>query len=227
MGRKPKISVEQKLEAVKKYLNNEGSLASISTVYAVNHETLRSWIINYESLGIEGISQRKTHNKYSACFKNQVVKAYLNGEGSFMDLAKKFKVPSKGTIVEWVMKYNSHEQLKSSCTGGATIMTKGRKTTFEERVKIVEYCIEHENNYTETAQKFEVSYQQVFSWVSKYEKNGVDALKDRRGKRKSVDEMTEIEKLRAENKLLRAKERKQQMEIDFLKKLEEIERRRS
>ena len=49
-------------------------------------------------------------------------------------------------------------------------MTKGRKTTFEERILIVIYCIEHQNNYTETAQKYQVSYQQVYSWITKYKK---------------------------------------------------------
>ena len=35
------------------------------------------------------------------------------------------------------MKYNGHEELKSSEIGGGTIMIKGRKSAFEERVKIV------------------------------------------------------------------------------------------
>ena len=34
-------------------------------------------------------------------------------------------------------RYNSHDKE----TGGRAIMTKGRKTTFEERVEIVQYCI--------------------------------------------------------------------------------------
>ena len=38
--------------------------------------------------------------------------------------------------------------------------------------------------------------------------------------------MTELEKLRAENKILRAQNRKQELELVFLKKLDEIERRR-
>lgn len=37
--------------------------------------------------------------------------------------------------------------------------------------------------------------------------------------------MTEMEKLEAENRLLRAENERKQMEIDFLKKLKEIERR--
>lgn len=105
-------------------------------------------------------------------------------------------------------------------------MTKGRATTYEERVEIVEYCIEHQYNYAETAQKFRVSYQQVYSWINKYLNDGVVALKDRRGKRKSEDEMSEVEKLRAQNKLLEAENRRKQMEIDLLKKLDEIKRRR-
>jgi transposase-like protein len=127
---------------------------------------------------------------------------------------------------KWVMKYNSHEKLKASGTGGMPIMTNGRKTTYDERVEIVKYCIEHQNNYAETAQKYQVSYQQVYMWTNKYESVGVEGLQDRRGKRKDEDEMSELEKLKAQNKLLEAQNRRQQMEIDFLKKLEEIERRR-
>jgi transposase len=126
----------------------------------------------------------------------------------------------------WILKYNSHEELKASGTGGMLIMTKGRKTTYDERIEIVKYCIDHQNNYTETAQKFQVSYQQVYTWTNKYEKDGINALQDKRGKRKDEDQMSEIEKLKAQNKLLEAQNRKQQMEIDFLKKLKELERRR-
>ncbi|MDT2304936.1 helix-turn-helix domain-containing protein [Paenibacillus larvae] len=43
------------------------------------------------------------------------------------------------------------------------------------------------------ADKFQVSYQQVYSWTNKYLTSGVDALQDRRGKRKSEDEMSEVE----------------------------------
>lgn len=105
-------------------------------------------------------------------------------------------------------------------------MTKGRKTTYDERIEIVKYCIEQKNNYAETAQRFEVSYQQVYSWIRKYQTNGVEALQDKRGKRKSKSEMSELEKLKAQNKLLEAQNRSQQIEIDFLKKLKNIERRR-
>lgn len=105
-------------------------------------------------------------------------------------------------------------------------MTKGKKTTFDERVEIVEYCIAHDRNYTEAAEKFGVSYQQARNYTIKYEESGTEGLRDNRGRRKPADEMDELEKLRAEVKLLRAGKERAEMEVSFLKKLEEIERRR-
>ena len=71
-----------------------------------------------------------------------------------------------------------------------------------------------------------ISYQQIYQWTRKYQSNGVEGLIDKRGKRKSETEMSELEKLRAENKLLQAEKRRAQLEVAFLKKLDEIERRR-
>lgn len=105
-------------------------------------------------------------------------------------------------------------------------MTKGRNTTFEERIEIVQYCISHDHNYAETAEKYQISYQQARNYTVKYENSGVEALRDRRGKRKSLDEMSELERLRAENKILKAEKERAEMEVSFLKKLKEIERRR-
>jgi transposase len=105
-------------------------------------------------------------------------------------------------------------------------MTKGRKTTFNERVDIVQYCIAHEHNYAETSEKYQVSYQQARNYTTKYEANGIEALRDNRGKQKSQNEMNELEKLRAEIKILKAQKERAEMEASFLKKLEEIERRR-
>jgi transposase len=104
-------------------------------------------------------------------------------------------------------------------------MTKGRNTTYEERLKIVSYCIEHGNDYTAAVEKYGVSYQQIYSWVRKYNENGAEGLVDKRGKRKSESEMTELEKLRAENRLLEARNRRLELECAVLKKLEEIEGR--
>ena len=102
-------------------------------------------------------------------------------------------------------------------------MNKGRKTTQEERAQIVAFCIENGKDYGLTMEKYGVSYQQIYSWVRKYEEKGVEGLTDRRGKAKSEDKLTETERLRMENKILQAKLKDKEMEIKLLKKLKELE----
>ena len=102
-------------------------------------------------------------------------------------------------------------------------MTKGRKTTLEERIEIVAYCIENGKDYPKTIEKYGVSYQQIYSWIRKYEEKGVDGLCDGRGRTKPFDEMNEVERLKAENRLLRAQIEEKEMENLLLKKLNELE----
>lgn len=48
-------------------------------------------------------------------------------------------------------------------------MTIGRKTTFDERVDVVQYCIAHEHNYYATAEKYQIFYQQAQNYTVKNE----------------------------------------------------------
>lgn len=175
-------------------------------------------------MGMDAFTMRG-NKKYSSELKLSAVKDYLSGLGSQDDICLIYGIRSRYKLQQWIMKYNSHEELKTSGTGGITIMTKGRKTMYEERIEIIQYCIEHKNNYAKTAEKYQVSYQQVYSWVKKYESADVEALVDRRGRTKPEADMTELEKLRAENRLLKAENKRKEMEMAFLKKLDEIERR--
>lgn len=101
-------------------------------------------------------------------------------------------------------------------------MNKGRKTSQEERAEIVAFCIENNKNYTLTVEKYNISYQQIYSWVRKYEINGVEGLIDHRGKSKKQEDLTEADRLRMENKILQAKLKDQEMKIKLLKKLREL-----
>ena len=102
-------------------------------------------------------------------------------------------------------------------------MNKGRKTTQEERIEIVAFCIENGKDYGLTMEKYGVSYQQIYLWVRKYEEKGIDGLIDRRGKAKPEDELTEADRLRMENKILQAKLKDKEMELKLVKKLIELE----
>ena len=181
MGRKSIHTAEEKIYAVKEYLEGTISMSSIAEQLGINKESFRQWAAKYESMGTIAFTEQNKH--YSKYEKEQAVASYLAGEGSFMDICIKYKIHSTAQLKTWVKKYNGHEELKASGTGGTVIMTKGRKTTFEERVEIASYCISHAHNYAETAEKFKVSYQQARNYTIKYEKNGIDALQDNRGKR--------------------------------------------
>lgn len=43
--------------------------------------------------------------KYSFELKLEIVKAYLDGEGGYKYLAKRFNIPSEGNIRTWVASY--------------------------------------------------------------------------------------------------------------------------
>lgn len=56
-------------------------------------------------------------------------------------------------------------------------MTKGRSTTYDERISTVEDCIGNEHNCAITAEKHKISYQQVYMWVHKYKKTVLKLFK--------------------------------------------------
>jgi transposase-like protein len=220
-----RISIEVIIAAVKRCVSGESSYTEEMKLLGVPKQTLQDWIRKYETFGIEGFLP-SGNEKYSKGTKERAVNAYLNGEGSQAYICRKFKIKDRKTLRTWIKVYNSHRELRPSRGRGSDIyMTKGRNTTYEERVEIVSYCIEHGNDYVATIEKYGVSYQQIYSWVRKYKEKGAEGLVDKRGKRKLESEMTELEKLRAENRMLEARNKRLELECAVLKKLEEIEGR--
>jgi len=65
-------------------------------------------------------------------------------------------------------------------------MQRGRRATYEERLEIVNYTLTHEDNYQQAADKFNVSYPQVYTWVRKFREHGAAGLVDRRGRPKQA-----------------------------------------
>ena len=165
----------------------------------------------------------KKRKKYCAEFKLLAVQDYLAGNGSQREICRKHGISDHKMLRQWISCYNGHKDFKErSGARGEIYMTKGRKTTQEERAQIVAFCIEHGKDYALTVETYQVSYQQIYSWVRKYEASGVDGLVDRRGKAKPEDELTEAERLRQENRMLQAKLKDKEMEIALLKKLREL-----
>lgn len=110
----------------------------------------------------------RKNKSYPAELKYQAVADYLSGAGSLQAICKKYKIGNKKRLQDWIKLYNSHKELK--CHTGGSRMTKGRDTTYEERIALVHECIENGYNYTGIAQKHKVGYQQIYTWVQKYKK---------------------------------------------------------
>lgn len=227
MGRKEKIIVDKKIAAVKDYLTGKKGATQICVELQISKGSFRDWLRKYQLNGEQGLQCPKKNTYYPEALKLQAIADYEKGIGSLKDVCNKYNISSHGILQQWIKKYNDHNRFKSHNSKGDKNMIIGRKTTYEERVKIVSFCIENNDNYQLASEKYKVSYQQVYTWTTKYKEGGTEALIDRRGKRKNPEELTETEKFAAQIKLLEAENKRLQMENGFLKKLNEVERRRT
>lgn len=224
MPHKTKSSPEEKALLIKKYLEGEISAAKACEIAGVEKSSFQTWLRLYKQEGSLGLVTNGKCRVYSQELKINAVEVYLSGEGSLSDICLRYKIRSKKQLRDWIKLYNSGKNLNK--ISGGSRMKKSRKTTLEERIKIAKECIESGNNYGEIAKKYDVGYQQVYTWVRKFTQMGNLGLQDRRGQRKMNQEpltpeeeaRIKIAKLEHENYLLR-------MERDLLKKVEELERR--
>ena len=153
MGRKSKFTPMQKIEACEKYLNGHGSLRSISNELGITHELFRRWLLKYKNNGKDCFEETNTNNSYSSEFKMIVIKEYLEGKGSSTDIAAKYNI-TYSMVISWVNKYNNGEEKKDYDPKSEVYSMKSRKTTLEERIEIVKYALDNNNDYKRAADKF-------------------------------------------------------------------------
>jgi transposase-like protein len=224
MPAKIKVSPEEKVRLVCEYMSGHLSASEFARQYKTKDQVLYDWVRLYQTRGAEGLIPASRFRKYSPELKIRAVRDYLDGAGSLRALCTKYDISDDEMLRRWVKWYNSHGDFKQPSNGGVIYMAKGRSTTLDERIEIVSHCIASNKDYGKTIERYGVSYQQVYGWVRKYEKDGPDGLADRRGKRKVEAAMSEVEKLRAQLKLKEAENLRLQMENELLKKLEALER---
>ena len=226
MGRKPKCTIEEKISAVEDYLNGIRSVSEIMVDLSIKStRTIRNWILAYQNGGIEALCSVTANHSYSSEFKIEMVRKYINGEGSVTDLCARYGIPAHATLQKWISLYNANRELRDYDSKREVYMAEARrKTTREERKEIVDYCIRHDKDYKGTAAKYKVSYSQVYSWVRKYCERGEGGLEDRRGHHKTDREVDELERLRRENKRLKRQLEERDMLCELLKKVKEFER---
>jgi len=219
-----KHTLDERVAAVLSVIEKQRTVNTVAKEYEVTKSTINDWVRKYQADGVEGLKIAKTWKRYSSELKIRAVNFYLDGKGSLPVTCKEFNISSTSVLRQWINLYTSGQDIKSTGKGRDT-MNPGRKTTFQERIEIAQYTIANEYNYQEAAEKYQVSYQQVYSWVRKYEKDGEQSLHDRRGKSlESKPNLTDEEKLQLRIKELEHRNQYLEAENGLLKKLKEIER---
>ncbi|MCT4491226.1 transposase, partial [Levilactobacillus parabrevis] len=185
----------------------------------------RSWRELYKRDGLDGLKERHVWTRYSTKTKQQAVEAYLNGKGSLVEISNHFGLRSNTQLRDWIKKfqYNGTNKSLMATPSRRQVRIMSRKTTFEERIKIVEYVTAGKHSYSQASEHFNVSYQQVRAWVLKSKDGGYTALMDGRGRTKPVEEMTEVERLKLENRQLKAQLKEQEVMELFAKKFQELQ----
>lgn len=228
MSRKSKYSYEKKIQACEDYFNGRRSASQIANDFGFKKlpGSIQRWFNSYRERGSDSLLPKTKNSTYKKEFKQRVVEEYMDGKGSAEFLAAKYNIPAP-VLYRWILRYNSDMELKDYTPKQEVYMAEAkRKTMKEERIEIVEYCVKHNRDYKGTAEKYDVSYSQVYSWVKKYDIQGKDGLNDKRGQHKTDEEVDELEKLRRENKRLKRQLEEKDMAVELLKKVQEFERRR-
>ncbi len=109
--------------------------------------------------------------KYTYEFKKEVVQAYLNGQGSYRYLAKKYNIPSKTSVESWVSAY------KRFGDEGITSRIKKKQYSFEFKLSVVQLYLTTEVSYQELALSVGLNNPTLLTrWVNNFRIAGPDAL---------------------------------------------------
>ena len=184
--------------------------------------TFIEYVSKYQTHGFEGIKYQQTNHSYTKEFKSKIVNEYLEMGSSPAYLANKYNIPAKSTVKDWINLYTEEKENQTdSLTFGVYNMV-GAQKSYKEKLQIVEDYIDNQLTYKEAAEKHQVSYNNVYSWVNKYKKHGPKGLEDHRGRGKPSELQTKDERLKAESEALKARNKWLEMENDALKKRQKI-----
>ena len=113
--------------------------------------------------------------KYSFEFKRNVVQAYLNGEGSYGYLAKKYGIPNSEQVHRWVKSY------KNMGNEGLIRCRKKENYSFDFKLHVVKLYLTTEVSYQELALSVGMNNPSLMTkWVNDFRIAGPDALRSKR-----------------------------------------------
>ena len=135
-------SQKEKLRAVHEYLQGD-------CLYEISHGNM-ALEIPVSASGSQNTTPEEMLYFFQtiqrSSFKQEVIRAYLAGEGSYAELCVRYNIPSFDTVRKWVLQYNDCRTIRGSKTGGTTIITKGRKTTYVSDMECFSLLMEKFND---------------------------------------------------------------------------------
>lgn len=208
------------------YLNEGISFKELTKSFGLllSQSIFNKKVLSYQEHGIQGLQSKSINNHYTTEFKKQIVLEHFQDGVPVSQLARKYNIPAHETVRNWVIKYTKGEESRSYSKKSEVYTMKSRKTTQAEKIEIVKDCLTNGLSYKETAEKYQVSYHNVYSWAQKYKKHGPDGLTDGRGHGKPDTIQTKEEKFQTEIVALKARNEYLEAENAALKKLDEVER---
>lgn len=133
-----RYSVEFKKEVIAAYKQRELTKVQIAIKYQISTQTIKRWVSEYESRGIEGISPKLKNSKYLGEFKQMVIEDMINNKLSQMEASKKYSV-GRGQIQNWERIYFDEsavglytERLDKACVNSG--VQKGRKPQLDKKI---------------------------------------------------------------------------------------------
>lgn len=218
-------STTEKLKLLSKYQDSDYSLGVFANYNQVRTANLTKWIKQFLLAGLAGLIRPKHNQRYSLKTKLAAVEDYQINGLTRHEVLTKYKIRNDSQLNQWIIQYNS-DKLTVAYATRKRVRKMGKKVSFDEKKQIVQWTLDHQNNYQAAADKYNVSYQRVYSWVRKYlQNNDWQALKDNRGRNKGKKPTNELERLRKRVRELEAEKRESEVQIAFAKKLVEIRNR--
>ena len=154
-------------------------------------------------------------SKYSFEFKKKVVLEYLTGEGGVVFLARKYGIPSKTRIQEWVKAYQKMGD------NGLFRSRKQKKYSFEYKLHVVDLYLSSEVSYQELALQEGINNPAMLArWVNDFRIAGPDTLRPKKkGRKKSLNSKddTKITTPSKEDSVDTSAEHVKQLEDELLK----------
>lgn len=212
-----RYTLAEKLALITELQSSSLSITAFSKQHGLDHHTIGQWELRLQRDSINGLIATTKNQHYSKAFKQMIIHAYLNGEGTLQELTNKYQMRSTSQLRNWLIK-----QTVTASPSRKQVPKMSRKTTFNERVEIVEWINKGNHSYSEAAEHFNVSYQQARYWALKDQAKGFEVLVDNRGHRKPESELTDLDKANLWIRQLESQSKDQQLLEAFIKKYQEL-----